>query len=154
MISSQLFRPNDVVHFHEDLAPNRTYSMLHKPSYNCTTTPGSGSWCRLNSGGQAVIADHSATGKYIVDGILGLCDEMFQEGNRVMQYLHYTDEPVNELGVGYLNYELLDTLCGEAGAPYDARDWSVATVPHITSLRRWCDTGGLSYSINIDGTEA
>lgn len=93
MISSQLFRPNDVVHFREDLAPNRTYKMLHKPSDDCTTAPGSGSWCRLNSGDQAVIADHSATGKYIVSDIAGLCDEMFQEAVRIAPYLDNVEVP-------------------------------------------------------------
>lgn len=93
MISSQLFRPNDVVHFREDLAPNRTYKMLHKPSDDCATSPGSGSWCRLNSGEPTVIAEHSATGKYIVDDIPGLCDEMFQEAVRIAPYLDNVDVP-------------------------------------------------------------
>ena len=93
MISSQLFRPNDVVHYREDLAPNRTYSMLHKPSDDCTTAPGSGSWCRLNSGEQAVIADYSSTGKYIVSDIPGLCDEMFQEAVRIASYLDNVGVP-------------------------------------------------------------
>lgn len=93
MMSSQLFRPNDVVHFREDLAPNRAYKMLHKPSDDCVTSPGSGSWCRLNSGEPTVIAEHSATGKYIVDDIPGLCDEMFQEAVRIAPYLDNVDVP-------------------------------------------------------------
>ena len=111
MISKPLFRVGDFVTIRDDIVSdtNVYYSMLQPDARNIFV-----SGCYTLFGNRYRI--QSACGQYNCEGSpLGLTDEMFQEGKRIMQYLHYTDEPANELGVGYLDYELLDTLCGEAG---------------------------------------
>lgn len=149
MISKPLFRVGDFVTIRDDIVSdtNVYYSMLQPDARNIFV-----SGCYTLFGNRYRI--QSACGQYNCEGSpLGLTDEMFQEGKRIMQYLNYTDEPANELGVGYLDYELLDTLCGEAGAPYDASDWSVTTAPYIT-YSPWRDTVGCwDYSVNINATE-
>lgn len=93
MISSQLFRPNDVVHYCQNLQPCCTYRMLHAPSADCETSSTSGTWCNNHKGVATVIDELTATGTYITGGLIGICDEMFAEAARIAPYLVNVDVP-------------------------------------------------------------
>ena len=83
MISSSLFRPNDVVHYRDDLRASIHYPMLYDTSIDCTVSRD----VEQYRGDAAHIADTVYLGRYRVGVWMGWSDTCFREGARIGKFL-------------------------------------------------------------------
>ena len=108
MISKPLFRVNDLVTLREDIDHDMDvrYRMIHDPN-RCTIFIPDIPYCDTGNLIKigTVITKYRCTRNRCV-----ITDEMFREGERLMRYLNYLDEPEPQFG-----YSLLDTVYGRTG---------------------------------------